>query len=393
LRIARVQAVGWRNLVPLDLRFDPEISLNVLYGQNAQGKTNLLEALYFLGTFRSFRTGQAFDLVQRDAAEARISVELQTRDLVRTVEARLVRGVSPGAAAGAVSAAMTVSRAVEVDGKLVRRTSAAFGLVSVVLFVPDDLALARAAPAARRRFVDMAIAGLSSQYLDESTAFQRILRSRNALLRGAPGASGAAAASTWLDTLDEQLAHAGARVVERRRRFVADMGPRVQAYFRALHADLPVALVYACDESVAGAASEREIEAALLAGLVRRRVIDTRRRHTTFGPQTDDLELRLGGRPAREHASQGQLRSLMLALKLSELALLEAERGESPILLLDDVPSELDPERRHFLFETLSALGCQTVLSVADRGVVPLVSRRADFHVRGGVVAGVGAGR
>lgn len=79
MHIARVQAVGWRNLAPLDLRFDPDISLNVLYGQNAQGKTNLLEALYFLGTFRSFRTGQAADLVQRDAAEARVAVELRTR--------------------------------------------------------------------------------------------------------------------------------------------------------------------------------------------------------------------------------------------------------------------------------------------------------------------------
>jgi len=273
----------------------------------------------------------------------------------------------------------------------VRRTSAAFGLVSVVLFVPDDLALARAAPAARRRFVDMAIAGLSSRYLGESAAFQRILRSRNALLRGVPGAAGGAAASTWLDTLDEQLARAGARVVGRRRQFVADMAPLVQSYFRALHADLPVALVYACDDSLTGATTEDEIETALLAGLARRRVIDTRRRHTTFGPQTDDLELRLGDRMAREHASQGQLRSLMLALKLSELALLEAQRGESPILLLDDVPSELDPERRHFLFETLSALGCQTVLTVADRGVVPAVARRADFHVRGGVIAGTAA--
>lgn len=308
---------------------------------------------------------------------------------MRAVEARLVRGAGTRSPQAGSPAAVAVSRAVEVDGKLVRRTSAAFGLVSVVLFVPDDLALARAAPAARRRFVDMAIAGVSSRYLGESAAFQRILRSRNALLRGVSGAAGGVAASTWLDTLDEQLARAGARVVARRRQFVADMAPRVQSYFRALHADLPVALVYSCDDSVAGAVSEDEIEAALLTGLARRRANDTRRRHTSFGPQTDDLELRLGDRLAREHASQGQLRSLMLALKLSELALLEAERGESPILLLDDVPSELDPERRHFLFETLSALGCQTVLSVADRGVVPPVSRRADFHVRGGVVAGV----
>jgi DNA replication and repair protein RecF len=378
--------VGWRNLAPLDLAFDPNISLNVLYGQNAQGKTNLIEALYFLATFRSFRTGQAVDLVQRDAPEARVSVELQTRDLARVVEARLVREVGQQAEGAGRSPDAAVSRVVQVDGKLVRRTSGAFGLVSVVLFVPDDLALARAAPAARRRFVDMAVAGLSPRYLSESAAFQRVLRSRNALLRGVPGVAGGPTASTWLDTIDEQLARAGARVVARRRRFVAEMGPRVQSYFRALHADLPVTLVYDCDEAVAVAASEDEMEAALLAGLTRRRAVDTRRRHTTFGPQTDDLELRLGDRLAREHASQGQLRSLMLALKLSELALLEAERGESPILLLDDVPSELDPERRHFLFETLSALGCQTVLSVADRGVVPRVSGRMDFQVQAGAI-------
>ena len=380
--IAQLRAVGWRNLAPLDLAFDPGVALNVLHGQNGQGKTNLLEALYFLATFRSFRTTQAADLVRHDAGEARIAVDLVTRDLRRVVEARLVRDAR-GAAAGTAS----VSRAIHVDGKLVRRASGAFGLVSVVLFVPDDLALARAAPAARRRFLDMAIAGLTPGYFAEVATFQRVLRSRNALLRGAGGTGGATPSATWLETLDEQLARAGARLVVRRRELVVDMGPAVQSFFRALHGDVPVALAYECDDETAAAAGEAEITAALLAGLGRRRAVDLRRRHTTFGPQTDDLGLRMAGRPAREHASQGQLRSLMLALKLAELALLRQKRDEPPILLLDDVPSELDPERRRFLFETLATLGCQTVLSVADRTVVPAGPARADFRVAGGVVA------
>jgi DNA replication and repair protein RecF len=392
LLFARVRAVGWRNLVPLDLRFDPRASMNVLYGKNGQGKTNLIEALYFLGTFRSFRTSQAADLIQSDAAEARVGVELVTRELDRTVEVRLsCEQAGPAAAA-------TVSRAISVDGKPVRRASAAYGLASVVLFVPDDLVLARSPPAARRRFLDMAISGMAPRYLSESATFQRVLRGRNALLRSgrgggaspamamSPATPSSSSAAAWLETIDEQLAQAGARIVMRRRGYLAELAPHAQVFFRALHADLPVRLVYDCDLKVAAAVAEDDVSAALLAGLRERRALDVRRRHTTFGPQTDDLGLHLGGRLAREHASQGQIRSLMLALKLAELALLKAGKGEAPVLLLDDVPSELDPERRQFLFETLSTLGCQTILSVADRAVVPVVPGRADFHVAAGAI-------
>ncbi|HEY8926291.1 MAG TPA: DNA replication and repair protein RecF [Polyangia bacterium] len=385
-----VRADGWRNLRPLELAFDPTISLNVLYGQNGQGKTNLIEALYFLASFRSFRTSQAADLIQKGAARARIAADWRTKDLDRTVEVCLgtpaslrggsLDGEDPLPQGGRAKPAV-VSRTIEVDGKLVRRTSSAFGLVSVVLFVPDDLALARAAPAARRRFMDMAIAGLAPRYFGELATFQRVLRGRNALLRGAVSSGGVSSSSTWLETIDEQLARAGARVVMRRRGLVADMAAPVRSFFHSLHGDLVVTLVYEQDETVAAAGDEDAVAGALLTGLGRRRALDFRRRHTTFGPQVDDLGLMLGQHPAREHASQGQLRSLMLSLKLSELTLLRTERGEAPVLLLDDVPSELDPERRRFLFETLATLGCQTVLSVADRSVVPAVAGRADFHV------------
>jgi DNA replication and repair protein RecF len=372
VRIARIRAVGWRNLQPLDVAFEPGARLNVLYGQNAQGKTNLIEALYFAGTFRSFRTTQAGDLIAREAGEARVSVDIVTRDLERVVGVRLFR-------AGGVGGE-TVKRTIALDGKTVSRISSAFGVVSLVLFVPEDLALARAAPAARRRFADMAAAGISPPYLGETVTFQRILRGRNALLRGGQGSG----SPLWLDTLDEQLARAGARVVMVRRRFVKDMAGHLAGFFHALHADIPIELSYESDPTVVEAASEEEVREALLAGLAKRRANDLRRRHTTFGPQTDDLAIRLGGHPAREHASQGQLRSIMLALKLSELALLTAARQEAPVLLLDDVPSELDPLRRQFLFSTLSTLGCQTILSVADRDVVPRGAGRVDFEVAGG---------
>jgi DNA replication and repair protein RecF len=228
----------------------------------------------------------------------------------------------------------------------------------------------------------MATAGIAAPYLAETVTFQRVLKSRNALLRGGQ----AATAPAWLETMDEQLAAAGARLVMRRRRFVADMAGPSEQFFHALHAELPLELTYESDAAISQAATEEEVRVGLLDGLSRRRAVDLRRRHTTFGPQTDDLAIRLSGRLAREHASQGQLRSIMLALKLAELALLTTARGESPVLLLDDVPSELDPLRRNFLFDTLSKLGCQTVLSVADRKVVPAVQGRVDLEVADGVI-------
>jgi DNA replication and repair protein RecF len=187
-----------------------------------------------------------------------------------------------------------------------------------------------------------------------------------------------------LDAYDEELARTGARVVLRRRALVAELAPRTRDLFRALHADLPVELRYRSAPTVEAAVDEPGLAAALLGGLRAQRATDERRRFTTFGPHTDDLEISLEGRLAREHASQGQLRSLVLALKLAELTNVEARLGDAPVLLLDDVPSELDPTRRRFLFERVASLACQTVISVADRGVVPPLDDSVAFRVARG---------
>lgn len=361
-----LRAEGWRNLAPLHLTFDEgDAALAVFHGDNGQGKTNLLEVLYYIATLRSFRTREESALVQHGAPMARIGAVVRQRDLNREVDVRLT---PPG-------------RAVTLDGKPVRRLAAYLGTVSVVLFVPEDLLLPRAAPAARRRFIDLAIFGVERAYWTEASDFQKVLRSRNALLRqgGFPPA--------LLETYDEQLARAGSRVIMRRRAAAAELGPRMRQYFRELHADIEVALVYRSHAEVPADGSEEDVRAALLEGLRRRAAVDGRRRHTTFGPQSDDLALMFNGHLAAENASQGQLRSLVLALKLAELSHREARLDDSPILLLDDVPSELDAERRRYLFDTLERLSCQTLISVADPNVVPARARRVDFQVRAGQVA------
>ena len=365
MRILELRANAWRNLEPL--RFAPGERVTVLHGDNGQGKTNVLEAIYYLATLRSFRTSHADDLVRAAPGGARAErAQLAARVLHRGLERKV--DVEVGDA----------GRSVRLDGKAVRGAAAIFGAVSVVLFVPEDLQLPRAAPAARRRFLDLAVFNVERGYYREAAAFQKVLKSRNHVLKQGR------ADPLLLDAYDDELARTGARVVVRRRALVAELGPRARELFRELHADLPVEVRYRGAPAVDVAGDEAAVAAALLAGLRAARALDERRRFTTFGPHTDDVELVLDGRLAREHASQGQLRSLVLALKLAELTHVETRLGDAPVLLLDDVPSELDPTRRRFLFERVAALACQTLISVADRGVVPPLEAAVAFRVVGG---------
>jgi DNA replication and repair protein RecF len=363
VRIRELRARSWRNLEPLVLRPSPR--LTVLSGNNGQGKTNIIEAVYFIATLRSFRTSYARDLVRSDdgpGGRARLAAAVEVEEIDRQIEVEVGEG----------------SRQVVLDGKTVRGASAIFGAVSVVLFVPEDLLLPRAPPAQRRKFLDLAVFNVERSYYKEASAFQKVLKSRNVLLRAGR------VAPALLETYDEELSRTGARVVMRRRALVGDLGPRMADFFKVLHGDLAVDLRYRSDARVDGAVDEGDVRAALLEGLRGGRTLDERRRFTGLGPHTDDLEIRLSGRLAREHASQGQLRSLVLALKLAELSNVAERRRDSPVLLLDDVPSELDPQRRRYLFEMIGSLSCQTIISVTDRQVVPDLAERSDFVIAEG---------
>jgi DNA replication and repair protein RecF len=373
LTLRELRVRQWRNLAGVTLRPGPRAT--VLFGENGQGKTNLVEAVHFLTTFRSFRTNHLEDVVPWRAEVARIEGDVAVGGLERKIEVQV---------AGARKTA-------RLDGKAVRRDAAGLQGVAAVLFVPEDLGLARAAPAERRRFLDRAIFAADRGYSVEAVAYDRVLRSRNAVLREA------APRAALLDTYDEELARTGATIVSRRRTLADALAPRVEALFAAVHADLGARIRYRSHASLQevgrGAVpghAEPALQEALLAGLRSRRDLDRRRGFTGFGPHTDDLELELAGHPARDHGSQGQLRSLILALKLAELAHLEERLGEVPLLLLDDVASELDEVRRTRLFETIARLPGQTLMTVTDRDLLPTLPGRCDFEVKGGQIQPVG---
>jgi DNA replication and repair protein RecF len=346
------------------LAFRPGPDATVLFGQNGQGKTNILEAAYTALCFRSFRTSSLSDLIAWGDEGATIEADITARALDRTLKIQISQG----------------HKTTLLDGKAVRRDSSALLGVGAVLFGPEDLRLPKAAAAERRRFLDRAVFGAYRPYFREVLTFERVLKSRNALLRRGP------VEATLLTSYDEKLAEAGGRIVIRRRETVRSLLPRLQATLRQIHSEATVAMRYASDPRVQAADSEGEVVSALREGLLAHREADQRRGFTGFGPQTDDLELELAGHLAREHASQGQLRSLVLALKLAEMEHLREVLGEAPLLLLDDVASELDEERRRSLFEAMAALSCQSLITVTERNHLPPLPGCVDYMVSGGAL-------
>ena len=324
LRELRTQ--GWRNLGPLALRPGP--GATVLFGQNGQGKTNILEAVYTALCFRSFRTSRLSDLVAWGSQGANVEAEITVGAIERVLKIQISQG----------------HKSAFLDGKAVRRDASALLGVGAVLFGPEDLRLPKAAAAERRRFLDRAVFGGYRPYFREALTFERVLRSR----------------------------------------MVGSLMPRLEATFRRIHSPAGVGMRYRSDPRVESAATEGEVVSALREGLDAHRETDQRRGFTGFGPQTDDLELELAGHLAREHASQGQLRSLVLALKLAELEHLREVLGEAPLLLLDDVASELDEERRRSLFEAMAALSCQSLITVTERDYLPALPGCVDYEVSGG---------
>jgi len=363
VKLQSVSVQGFRNLQPQTVV--PGERATVFFGDNGQGKTNFIEAVYALVAFRSFRARTTEELVGWNLKAARVSAEVATAGLQRVLQLQVEDG----------------KRLCKLDGKSVRRDAASLSHIGTVLFVPEDLLLPKASPTERRRFVDLGVFGTNRSYYREAQAYVKTLKSRNNLLRRAEKPDG-----TLLDAYDDQLATTGAVVVQRRREWVARLGPKVAELFQKIHGQPAVAVRYVGHETVNEAVGREQIEAALRQGLASRRELDLRRGFSGYGPHKDDLELMLGDYPARDHGSQGQLRSLVLALKLAELDILAEALGEAPLLLLDDVASELDEARRGRLFETIAGLGGQTFITVTDRHFLPRLSGRLDYRVERGVM-------
>jgi DNA replication and repair protein RecF len=334
---------------------DPRVSLSerttVLFGPNGQGKTNFLEACYLLCTLRPLRAQKLAELVRIGAQEpTRVNGAFELPGGTREVEVE-------------ISAQGRVAR---VDQKRVADPDELFGGLATVAFTPDDLAVVKGGPEGRRKLLDRAVQNRHPSHLADAREYLKALRSRNQLLR--QGADEA-----LVESFDEPLARLGARLRSRREALLDELRPHAEkAFAEVARGESPLRLLHlaagrdADDLAQAGP----DLEARLLAALRRRLPKDRERGYTSVGPHADDLAIFLGDLGARLYASQGQARAVVLALKIGEIENLRRAQGRAPLLLLDDVSSELDPQRSAFLMAYLSGLQGQVILTTTDPRIV-----------------------
>ena len=375
MHVRQLAVTDFRSWKHAELDLEPGVS--VLVGANGQGKTNLIEALGYLSTLSSHRVATEAPLVRGGAERAivRAAVVHAGRELVVELE------IAPGRSNRARLNRSPLSRPREV-----------LGVLRSVLFAPEDLALVRGDPGERRRFLDELLVLRSPRLAGVRSDYDRVLRQRSALLKSAGPArrsGGGAGDLRTLDVWDGHLARHGAELLGARLDLVDELAPHVAtAYSRVAPQSPPVRLDYrsslgaALPDGVsdAGKADVDLLEAVLLAELARVRPAEVERGVCLVGPHRDDLELGLGGLPARGYASQGESWSFALALRLGSYELLRCG-GAEPVLLLDDVFAELDSRRRARLAEVALAAE-QVVVTAAVAADVPeeLAGARFDVH-------------
>jgi DNA replication and repair protein RecF len=322
VHLAQLRLRDFRNYGRLDAAFPP--GFHVLLGDNAQGKTNLLEALYLLSTLRSFRGVGGAQLVRHGAKGY-------------FVGARVVASTSHDVRIYWSAA----DRKLSLDGRPVRRLADYFGTFRAVVFCTEDLQLVKGSGRVRRRFLDLLLAQTAPGYLPLLQRYTQALRSRNALLRQRQGDPAA------LESFSHELVQLGGELIAHRHRLVPRLSPLARlAYRRIAHDAEELTLEYA--------PSVRQDFAAELAGSRSRELTQ---RLTVVGPHRDDLVLRLNDRPAAQFGSEGQKRTLSIALKMAQAEYLTGIHGAPPVLLIDDVMGELDVKRRSGLLPLLDEAG------------------------------------
>ena len=350
--IESIQLKNFRNYESLQMELDR--GTNILYGNNAQGKTNVLEAVYLCGTTKSHKGSKDRDMIRFDQEESHIRMVVKKESASYRIDMHLKKNKAKGAA---------------VNGLPIRKASELFGVVNLVFFSPEDLNIIKNGPGERRRFMDFELCQLNKLYLMELAGYNHILNQRNRLLKDI------AFKPELQDTLevwDAQLVNYGERIIEKRDAFIQELNELVGESHAKLTGGLEKLEV----------AYEPSADAKTLARVMAdNRERDTRMRITSAGPHRDDLCVMANGIDLRKYGSQGQQRTAALSLKLAEIRIVERKIGDTPVLLLDDVLSELDSTRQRYLLDSIDSI--QTMITCT--GLDDFVSSRFQinrvFHV------------
>ena len=364
--IKSLELADFRNYESLNISFDS--GTNILYGDNAQGKTNILEAIYVSSTTKSHKGSKDKEIVSFDKEEAHIRTYLEKDHVEYRVDMHLRKNKSKGIA---------------IDGQKIKKAAELLGLCNVVFFSPEDLGIIKNGPAERRRFVDMELCQLDKVYLHFLTHYNKCLAQRNALLKGTDLSKDAQA---MLDVWDAQLIQHGKKIIQLRETFVGEIAPVIAQIYHSLTGGREqLAVSYEPNVS-----ADRFEEILFL-----NRERELRQKTTLTGPHRDDIRFRVQNiatgqtTDIRTFGSQGQQRSAALALKLAEIEIVKRKVNDTPVLLLDDVLSELDSSRQNYLLDSIHDI--QTFITCT--GLEEFVRHRFHmdqiYHVERGVVTRV----
>ena len=330
--IKRIELQDFRNYAKLEASFSEKV--NIFIGNNAQGKTNVLEAVYLCGTTKSHRGSKDKEMIRFEQDESHIRMMVKKDGVSHKIDMHLKKNKSKGIA---------------IDGVPIRKASELFGIVNIVFFSPEDLNIIKNGPAERRRFLDSEICQLSRLYMIELANYNKVVAQRNKLLKEI---SFSGRMADTLEIWDEQMVRYGTSIISERKKFIS----RLNDILSEIHQNLTggkeqILITY--EPNVSEEAFSEELKAG--------RERDLRFGQSYTGPHRDDFCVRVNDIDIRKYGSQGQQRTAALSLKLAEIRLVEEEIHDTPVLLLDDVLSELDGSRQNYLLQSIHSI--QTLIT------------------------------
>lgn len=355
--IESIQLKDFRNYDSLELKFDS--GTNIFYGNNAQGKTNILEAVYLCGTSKSHKGSKDKDIIRFRQEESHIRMMVKKEGVSYKIDMHLKKNRAKGVA---------------INGIPIKKARELLGVVNLVFFSPEDLNIIKNGPAERRRFLDLELCQLDNIYLSDLAAYNHIVNQRNRLLKDLhkqPELKGT------LEVWDMQMAGYGKKIIEKRKEFIEELNEIVHEIHKNLTGGMEeIEVVY-----------EPNTESAFFEeALLKNRERDIRMKLSSTGPHRDDMCVMVNGIDIRKFGSQGQQRTAALSMKLSEIYLVKKRIKDTPVLLLDDVLSELDSSRQTYLLESIHDI--QTMITCT--GLDDFVSHQFEinrvFYVEKGTV-------
>jgi DNA replication and repair protein RecF len=334
---------------------------NLIIGENAQGKTNLLEAIHFLLRFKPFRVLRSEEIISFGATECRLKGEISSEAGFEEINIFLDEN----------------HKTLKLNNKIVYNSSKVSGRYNVVTFLPSDIEIVKSSPQVRRRFLDTLICSLAPSHLKDLKQYQRALSQRNAVLARTHSLT-----QEKIDVWDEQLAQKGSRIISRRLETINKMSPLLEeVYQNTSGTDQKIGIHYDC-----GVDLSDDIEQSFKDGLMQNFDKDKKRLHTTVGPHRDKISFTISDKDASVYSSQGEAKNLALALRAAEIRMVENILGKTPVLLLDDITSELDSNRKKFLFRLLQDYTGQIFITTTSIKEILYKGHIRGFHIKDGSV-------